>query len=88
MLGFLQPVTITSLMLTNAVGQQIPTRMTLPVDPVRSVRIPIVIPLQPGVYTVAWRIAVQTAAVNGSSSFTLQLADGGDPVPLAMHHHH
>ncbi|MGI9169148.1 MAG: copper resistance protein CopC [Caulobacteraceae bacterium] len=85
---FVQPVTIISLMLTNAVGQQIPTRMTLPVDPVRSVRIPVVIPLRPGAYKVAWRVAAPSGAMNGSSSFKVNLADGGDPAPPAMHHHH
>ena len=85
---FPHPVTITSLMLTNAVGQQIPIHMTLPADPVQSVRIPIVIQLQPGAYKVAWRIADQIAPGEGSSSFAVQLPDGSDPAPPALHHHH
>jgi methionine-rich copper-binding protein CopC len=86
--AFPEPVTITSLVLTNAVGQQIPNRMTLPADPLQSVRIPVVIPLQPGAYMVAWRASGQGAAMNGSGSFKVQLADGSDPAPPAMHHHH
>ena len=86
--AFPHPVTIISLMLTNAVGQQIPTHMTLPADPVQSVRIPIVIRLQPGAYKVAWRIADQSAPVDGSSSFAVQPLDGSDPAPPAQHHHH
>jgi methionine-rich copper-binding protein CopC len=88
MVTFPAPVTLTSLTLTNAVGQQIPNRMTLPADPVRSVRIPVVIPLQPGAYKVAWRAAQQGAPMNGSGSFKVQLADGSDPAVPAMHHHH
>ena len=86
--AFPQPVTITSLMLTNAVGQQIPVRMTLPTDPVQTLRIPVVIPLLPGAYKVSWRIAAQSAPMTGSSSFKVHLADGGDPAPPTTHHHH
>ncbi len=86
--AFPRPVTITSLILTNAVGQQIPTRMTLPADPVQSVTIPIVIPLQPGSYMVAWRIAAQGAPTSDSGSFNVQRADGTDPARATMHHHH
>ena len=68
--------------------QQIPIHMTLPADPVQSVRIPIVIRLQPGAYKVAWRIADQIAPGDGSSSFAVQLPDGSDPAPPALHHHH
>ncbi len=86
--AFPELVIVTSLTLTNAVGQQIPNYMTLPAAPVRSVRIPVVIALQPGVYKVAWRAAEQGGPMNGSGSFKVQLADGGDPPAPAMHHHH
>ena len=85
---FSQPVTIISLILTNAVGQQIPNRMSLPADPIRSVQIPVVIPLQPGAYKVTWRIAPPSAALTRSSSFEVQLADGATSAPPAIHHHH
>lgn len=85
---FSRPVTIISLILTNAVGQQIPNRVTLPADPIRSVQIPVVIPLQPGAYKVTWRIAPPSAALTRSSSFEVQLADGATSAPPAIHHHH
>lgn len=86
--AFPEPVTVTSLTLTNAVGQQIPNRMTLPADPVQSVRIPVVIPLQPGEYKISWRGAEQGSPMNGSGSFKVQLTNGADPAAPAMHHHH
>ena len=81
-------MTFESVMLTNAVGQQIPTRSTLPTEPVDSLRFPVVIPLQPGAYKIAWRAAEPSPPAHGVFSFHVTSADGRVPQPLLMSQHH
>ena len=84
---FTRAVALESVVLTNEVGQQIPRRSTLPVDPVEAVRFPVPISLRPGSYTVAWRAADMDHA-HGSFSFRVAAPGGRIPQPMPMSHHH
>lgn len=85
-LAFDQPAQVEWVTLTNGVGQQIPTHLTLPVEPVAELRLPVVNPLAPGSYELRWVIGTP-ARTEGAAMFKIQSPDGAEP-SAPMHHHH
>ncbi len=88
-LAFGRPTTLHELVLTNAVGQQVPTHATLPESPVQSLTFPVTIPLLPGDYQLAWDAADSGPLRRGRLAFAVLQADGSAaPAAPTGHHHH
>ena len=84
---FDHPLTLASLTLANSVGQEIPTRSTLPTGPVEAVRFPIVIPLAPGGYSVAWRSDESTPDTRGVVHFNIEDDNASARLQAGGHQH-
>ena len=87
-LTFDHPMTLQSVIFANSVGQRLPIRASLPTEPVTSLRFPVVIALQPGAYTVAWRTADGLRRIDGAFGFKVLKMDGNAPESTQMSHHH
>lgn len=87
-LAFDRPMKLDEVILTNAVGQQVPIHQTLPSAPVESLSFPVSIPLRPGDYRLDWSSDQPGPFRRGRLAFTVQQANGSAMPEAQMSHRH